>query len=144
MSRRKSTKPTDAELSILKVLWREGPSTVRDVRDALNVERKTGYTTALKLLQIMTEKGLVNRDESNRAHVYQPSASEEETQKQIVGDLLDRVFGGSAMKLVLHSLTSQQATPQDIQQIREMLSKLEREHAGDVSNNSPESVQGVQ
>ncbi len=144
MSRRKSTKPTDAELSILKVLWREGPSTVRDVRDALNVERKTGYTTALKLLQIMTEKGLVNRDESNRAHVYQPSASEEETQKQIVGDLLDRVFGGSAMKLVLHSLTSQQATPQDIQQIREMLSKLEREQAGDVSNNSPESVQGVQ
>jgi predicted transcriptional regulator len=127
MSRPKSSKPTDAELNILKVLWRKGPSTVRDVQEALSVERRTGYTTALKLLQIMTGKGLVHRDETNRAHVYQPSSSEEETQQQIVGDLLDRVFGGSAMKLVLHSLTSQQATPQDIQQIREMLTKLEQE-----------------
>lgn len=132
MSRPKSSKPTDAELSILKVLWRKGPSTVRDVQQALSVERRTGYTTALKLLQIMTGKGLVYRDETNRAHVYQPSSSEEETQQQIVGDLLDRVFGGSAMKLVLHSLTSQQATPQDIQQIREMLTKLEQEQANKV------------
>jgi BlaI family transcriptional regulator, penicillinase repressor len=132
MSRPRSTKPTDAELSILKVLWRKGPSTVRDVQEALNVERRTGYTTALKLMQIMTEKGLVSRDESNRAHVYQPSSSEDETQQQIVGDLLDRVFGGSAAKLVLHSLSSQQATPQDIQQIREMLAKLEQEQTGNV------------
>ena len=132
MSRPKSSKPTDAELSILKVLWRKGPSTVRDVQEALSVERRTGYTTALKLLQIMTGKGLVHRDETSRAHVYQPSSSEEETQQQIVGDLLDRVFGGSAMKLVLHSLTSQQATPQGIQQIREMLTKLEQEQADKV------------
>ena len=132
MSRPKSTKPTDAELSILKVLWQRGPSSVRDVQEALNATRRTGYTTALKLLQIMTEKGLVSRDESNRAHIYRPCSSEEETQKQLVGDLLDRAFGGSAMKLVLHSLTSQQATPQDIQQIREMLTKLEQEQAGNV------------
>ena len=132
MSRPRSTRPTDAELSILKVLWRKGPSTVRAVQEALNVERRTGYTTALKLLQIMTEKGLVNRDETSRAHVYQPSASEDETQQQIVGDLLDRVFGGSAAKLVLHSLSSQQATAQDIHQIREILAKLEQEQAGSV------------
>ena len=132
MSRPRSTKPTDAELSILKVLWQKGPSTVRDVQESLNVARRTGYTTALKLLQIMTEKGLVLRDETSRAHVYRPSASESETQQQIVGDLLDRVFGGSAAKLVLHSLSSQQATPQDIQQIREMLAKMEQEQAGNV------------
>lgn len=132
MSRPKSTNPTDAELSILKVLWRKGPSTVRDVQEALSVERKTGYTTALKLLQIMTEKGLVARDETSRAHVYRPSSSEDETQKRIVGDLLDRVFGGSAAKLVLHSLSSQQASPQEIQQIRDMLAKLEQDQAENV------------
>lgn len=132
MSRPKSTKPTDAELSILKVLWQRGPSTVRDVQEALSLTRRTGYTTALKLLQIMADKGLVSRDESNRAHVYHPSSTEAETQKQLVGDLLDRAFGGSAMKLVLHSLTSQQASPEDIQQIREMLTKLEHDQAGNV------------
>jgi len=132
MSRPRSNKPTDAELSILKVLWEKGPSTVRDVQEALNVTRKTGYTTALKLLQIMADKGLVDRDETSRAHVYRPSSSETETQQQIVGDLLDRVFGGSAAKLVLHSLSSQQATPEDIQQIREMLAKMEQEQAGNV------------
>ena len=109
-----------------------GPSTVRAVQESLNSVRATGYTTALKLLQIMTDKGLVNRDETNRAHVYRPTTSEAETQQQLVGDLLDRAFGGSAMKLVLHSLTSQQATPQDIEQIREMLTKLEQERAENV------------
>lgn len=132
MSRPKSTKPTDGELSILKVLWRKGPSTVRDVQEDLSIVRHTGYTTALKLLQIMADKGLVVRDETNRAHVYRPSASEEETQQQLIGDLLDRAFGGSAMKLVIHSLTSQKATSQDIQQIREMLTNLERDQAEDV------------
>jgi BlaI family penicillinase repressor len=133
MSRPKSAKPTDAELSILKVLWQRGPSTVRDVQEVLNVTRRTGYTTALKLLQIMTDKGHVSRDESNRAHVYHPSSTETGTQQQLVGDLLDRAFGGSAMKLVLHSLTSQQASPEDIQKIREMLTKLEHNQA-DVSD----------
>lgn len=127
MSRPKSNRPTDAELSILKVLWKRGPSTVRDVQEALNVERRTGYTTALKLLQIMTDKGLVFRDESSRAHVYQASASETETQQQLVGDLMERAFGGSAMQLVLHSLTAQQATPEELQQIREMITKLEQD-----------------
>ncbi|MBS11438.1 MAG: transcriptional regulator [Gemmatimonadetes bacterium] len=134
MRRPRSAKPTDAELSILKVLWRKGPSTVRVVQEAMSEQRKTGYTTALKLLQIMTDKGLVDRDESTRAHVYRPRSSETETQQQMVGDLIDRVFGGSVAKLVLHSLSSQQARPEDMCQIREMLANLEQDQAQNVED----------
>ena len=127
MSRQKSHKPTDAELNILRVLWNKGPSTVREVQESLSEVKRTGYTTALKLLQIMADKGLVLRDESNRAHVYRPASSEDETQKQLVGDLLERVFGGSAMKLVLHSLTSKRATAEELRQIRHMIDQIELE-----------------
>src|SRR5919108_5570184 len=95
-------KPTDAELAILRVLWARGPSTVREVFDALGGEG--AYTTVLKLLQIMTTKGLVRRDDAERTHVYEAAYSEEQTQKQLVSDLLDRVFDGSAAKLVLHAI----------------------------------------
>ena len=106
MARRASSRPTDAELDILRVLWARGPSTVRQVHDELSRERPSAYTTALKMLQIMTEKGLVRRDDSERTHVYQSRLTEEQTQRQLVRDLLDRAFGGSASKLVMQALAA--------------------------------------
>ena len=114
-------RPTDAELAILRVLWARGPSTVRQVHDVLSRERPTAYTTALKLLQIMTEKGLVRRDETDRTHVYQARASEEQTQRQLVRDLLDRAFGGSASKLVMQALAARRATPEELGEIRRLI-----------------------
>src|SRR5947199_7262614 len=118
---RSRRKPTDAELAILRVLWTRGPSTVREVAGAL--DRATGYTTILKLLQIMTEKGLVVRDESARTHVYQPAYSEDETQRQLVADLLSRAFDGSAAKLVMQALASKKASPAELEEIRKLLAK---------------------
>lgn len=118
-------KPTDAELQILRVLWQNGPATVRDVQTTLNTQRDTGYTTVLKLLQIMTEKGLVERDESQRTHVYRASLSRAATQQQLVGDLLDKAFGGSASQLVLQALSSKPASPSEIAQIRQLLDEME-------------------
>lgn len=119
-------KPTDAELAILRVLWERGPSTVRDVTEALQVERGTGYTTALKLLQIMHDKGLVRRDDSQRTHVYSAVASEDVTQQQLIRDLLDRAFGGSARQLVLQALSSRKASPAELAEIRKLLDELEQ------------------
>ena len=116
-----SPKPTDAELAILRVLWSRGPSTVRQVHDALTGERATGYTTALKLLQIMSEKGLVARDETDRSHVYSARLSEGETQRQLLDDLLGRAFGGSATKLVMQALSGDQATPAELAEIRRLI-----------------------
>jgi predicted transcriptional regulator len=112
-------KPTGAELRILQVLWSRGPSTVRDVAETMG--REGAYTTVLKLLQIMTDKRLVRRDESARTHVYQAVLSEEQTQKQIVTDLLTRVFDGSAGKLVLQALASGKASPEELAEIRKLL-----------------------
>jgi BlaI family transcriptional regulator, penicillinase repressor len=121
----KRPRPTPAELEILRVLWERGPSTVREVHESLDRERPTGYTTVLKLLQIMTEKGIVTRDERARAHVYAARVPEADTQRQLVGDLLDRAFGGSALKLVLHALSARKASPAEIARIRRMLDELE-------------------
>ncbi len=114
-------KPTDAELSILRVLWSQGPSTVRQVVEALG--RATGYTTALKLLQIMTEKGLVRRDESARTHVYEAAYTQDQTQRKLVSDLLNRAFGGSAAKLVLQALAANRTSPEELAEIRRFLDK---------------------
>lgn len=114
-------KPTDAELAILRVLWARGPSTVRQVAEALG--KDTGYTTALKLLQIMTEKQLVVRDESERTHVYAAASTEDQTQRQLVSDLVDRAFGGSAAKLVLQALAAKKTTPEELAEIRRLLDK---------------------
>ncbi len=114
-------KPTDAELAILRVLWSRGSSTVRQVAEALG--KDTGYTTALKLLQIMTEKGLVVRDESERTHVYSAAYTENQTQRQLVSDLADRAFGGSAAKLVLQALAGTKASPEELAEIRKLLDK---------------------
>jgi len=113
--------PTDAELEILRVLWSRGPSTVREVYEELKVKRQVGYTTILKFMQIMAEKGLVRRNEKERTHLYESTAPRESTQRQLVGDLLDRAFGGSAMHMVVQALSAKRATPAEIDQIRRLL-----------------------
>ena len=118
-------RPTDAELEILKVLWRRGPSTVREVFETLGETRGTGYTTVLKLMQIMAEKGLVVRDESERAHRYEPAAPEDETQRRLVGDLLRKAFDGEAVKLVMQALSTERASAEELSEIRRMLDELE-------------------
>jgi predicted transcriptional regulator len=116
--------PTDAELDILAVLWRLGPSTVREVHEALG--KDSGYTTTLKQMQLMTEKGLVTRSERFRSHVYEAAAPKEQTQKQIAGDLLKRAFDGSAKSLLLGALTAQRATEEELAEIRRMLDRYEK------------------
>ncbi len=118
-------KPTETELAILRVLWRLGPATVRAVHDEFNRVEETGYTTVLKMLQIMTEKGLVKRDESARSHVYRPACSEQQVQRQLVGHLVERAFGGSAQKLVLQALASKKASPAELAEIRRLLDEME-------------------
>lgn len=118
MAKSKS-RPTDGELQILAVLWRQGPSTVRAVHEALG--KQTGYTTVLKLLQIMIEKGLVRRDKSQRTHVYQAKASADHTQRQLVKDLIQRAFDGSSTLLILHALDVTRPTPQEAAEIRRVL-----------------------
>lgn len=121
MSRLTAPRPTDAELAILRILWERGPSTVRQVHEILAHERQAAYTTALKLLQIMTEKGLVERDERDRTHIYRARLSEETTQRQLVRDLLDRAFGGSSSKLVMQALATRRASPEELRDIRQAI-----------------------
>ncbi|HUG42033.1 MAG TPA: BlaI/MecI/CopY family transcriptional regulator [Longimicrobiales bacterium] len=116
--------PTDAELGILHVLWRRGPSTVRQVLEELPRERAVGYTTVLKLLQIMHEKALVERDESERSHRYRAAVGEGATQRRLVGDLIDRGFQGSAARLVLGALSARRTTPEELGEIRRLLDEL--------------------
>lgn len=123
---RKPPKPTDAELAILRVLWEQGPGTVRQIRQVLDRVRPTGYTTVLKLLQIMTGKGLVRRDESERSHVYRARFSQDETQRQLLGDLLDRAFAGSTGRLVMQALSSRKASTEELAAIRRLLDEWEQ------------------
>jgi predicted transcriptional regulator len=116
-------RPTDAELAILRVLWERGAATVRQVHEVLAEARDTGYTTTLKLMQIMAEKGLVTRDESARTHVYAARLTRDETQQQLVSDLLDRAFGGSAAALVLQALSAGETSPEELKQIRELIDR---------------------
>ena len=118
-------KPTEAELEILRVLWNHGPSTVREVYDALKENKGVGYTTILKFMQIMAEKGLVSRNEDQRAHLYEAMIPKESTQQQLVDDLLDRAFGGSALQLVMQALSSKRASAKEIDQIRRLLDEYE-------------------
>ena len=118
--------PTDAELDILTVLWARGPATVRDVHETVARRKPTQYTTVLKLMQIMAEKGLVRRDERARAHVYHPCRTKEWTQRQLAGDLLQRAFGGSPSSLVMGALSARKATPEELREIRRMLDDYEK------------------
>jgi len=122
----KKFKPTEAELTILGVLWSKGPSTVREVWEELTRRQQTGYTTVLKTLQIMLDKNLVKRDDAERSHIYTAEVSEASAQKHLVGQLVDRVFAGSASKLVLQALSARKASPEELAEIRKMLDEMER------------------
>jgi BlaI family penicillinase repressor len=119
-------KPTASELEILRVLWSRGPSTVREVHDAMSEKRAIGYTSVLKFLQIMTAKGTVRRNETQRAHVYESCLPAEQTKRQIAGDMLQRVFEGSASQLMLHALAGRKASREEIEELRRMLDEYER------------------
>ena len=127
MADKPTPRPTDAELAILRVLWDQGPSTVREVHDSLNRIHDSGYTTTLKLLQIMTDKGLVVRDESQRAHVYATTLTQQRTQMQLLGDLADRAFGGSPARLVMQALSATKASAEELTAIRHLLDRIEEE-----------------
>ena len=118
---RSQPRPTDAELAILRVLWERGASTVRHVHEALADTQDTGYTTTLKLMQIMADKGLVKRNETARTHIYSAVAGQEQTQRQLVKDLVDRAFGGSAAQLVLRALSADGATDDELKEIRSLI-----------------------
>ena len=120
-------RPTEAELTILHALWEAGPSSVGDVQRLLGRAKPTGYTTALKLLQIMNEKGLVDRDETVRPQIYRARHSREETQRRLLGDLLDRAYGGSVKALVLHALSSSPSTREELAAIEKLLDRYEGE-----------------
>jgi predicted transcriptional regulator len=125
MARHKRPGPTDRELAILAVLWERGPSTVREVHEALHADTDTGYTTTLKLMQIMAEKGLLSRRDAGRRHIYKPAISQERTQKQVVGEMLEKVFAGSAEKLVMRALSAKKVSAKELKRIREMLDEIE-------------------
>ena len=127
MSKKPTPKPTDSELEILRVLWELGPSTVKTVNDRLNKIRLVGYTTTLKLLQIMNEKGLVNRDENERSHIYSSAIGESDIQTAMVNKLLTSVFSGSASKLVMQVLGNSNTSKEELLKIKELLNKIERD-----------------
>jgi predicted transcriptional regulator len=126
MKRRPLQKPTASELEILRVLWERGPSTVRNVHAALNEKKPTGYTTVLKLLQIMAVKGSVRRNEEQRAHVYEACQPADKTKSQLAGDVLQRVFQGSASQLMVHALAGRRTSQQEIEELRRLLDEHER------------------
>jgi len=126
MAKSEQPRPTDAELEILRVLWQKGASTVRDVYAEVSKNKPIGYTTVLKLMQIMAEKGLVERDEEQRAHVYKARAQQDETQRRMVQDLLRRAFDGSAARLVVQALESGRTSAEELSQIRKLLDQFQR------------------
>jgi len=125
MPRNPSSRLNDVELAILRVIWNRKACTVRDVHEALQAERNTGYTSTLKMMQVMCEKGLLKRDDSQRPQVYRPAIPQEQTQKKIVRDLVNTVFGGSARKLVMQAVQSQKISREELAEIRHLLDQLE-------------------
>src|SRR5690348_10488280 len=126
MTQTQLPKPTAGELEILRVLWSRGPSTVREVQEELSESKSMGYTTVLKLLQIMTAKGTVRRDEGQRAHVYEACQPAMETKRQLVGDVLQRVFEGSASELMIHALEGRRTSRKELEELRRLLDEYER------------------
>ena len=121
------TKPTDAELEILQILWKQGASTVRFVNEAQNKQREVGYTTTLKMMQVMHDKKLLKRDASQRTHVYEANISQEETQKRLLDRMMDTVFGGSAMNLVMQALGNKRTSKKELKEIKDLIQKMEAE-----------------
>ena len=122
-------KPTASELEILQVLWTRGPSTVREVHEVLSERREMGYTSVLKLMQIMTEKGSVRRNETQRAHVYEVCQTAEKTKRGLAADVLQRVFAGSASDLMMHALAGHRATKEEIAELRRLITEYERKQS---------------
>lgn len=120
----KQTKPTESELEILKILWSKQQATVREVHELLSLHKDSGYTTTLKLMQIMFEKGLVKRDDSNKTHIYIPNISQTNTQQQFMGKMIDTLFGGSSSKLVMQALGNHKASDEELEQIQQLLNQL--------------------
>jgi len=125
MDKNKKIQPTEAELEILQILWEHGPSPVRFVNEQLNKVREVGYTTTLKLMQIMAEKGLASRNTESRTHIYEASVSEVQTQRQLLTKFLNKAFRGSAANLVMQALGSQKASPSELEEIKALIEKIE-------------------
>ena len=128
-NRSNGRKPTDSEVKILSVIWKHGPKTVREVYDLMSQKETIGYTTVLKFMQIMTEKGLLERDASVRPQIFSASQPQQQTQRMMLRDLVDRAFAGSPGNLALQALSTKKSTPQELREIRALLDKLERESA---------------
>jgi len=127
MNQVKSLKPTESELEILRVLWDKGTATVREVHEELSVYKDSGYTTTLKLMQIMFEKGLVVRDDSNKTHIYKPNVTREGTQRQLVDKMVDSLFGGSTTKLVMQALGNNAPSKEELNEIQKLLDNLKKQ-----------------
>jgi BlaI family transcriptional regulator, penicillinase repressor len=123
---RETQKPTVSELEILRILWARGPSTVREVHEALSKKKRMGYTSVLKLMQIMFDKGSVRRNEDQRAHVYEANHAAEKTKRQLAGDVLQRVFDGSASQLMMHALAGRKGSKEEVEELRRLLNEYER------------------
>lgn len=123
----KYIKPTESELEILQVLWERGLASVREVHEELSKTKDAGYTTTLKLMQIMHEKGLVKRDDSVKTHIYQPAVSREKTQKHLLGKMINTLFGGSTTQLVMQALGNHKASPQELEEIQKMIDNLKKQ-----------------
>ncbi|HTN07345.1 BlaI/MecI/CopY family transcriptional regulator [Agriterribacter sp.] len=126
MAQQKTVRPTESELEILQVLWDRENATVREVHEILSVSKDVGYTTTLKLMQIMHEKGLVNRDDSSKTHIYQPAVSREKTQKHFVGKMINNLFSGSPAQLVMQALGNHKASRDELEEIQKLLNSLKK------------------
>ena len=127
MSQNQTPRPTESELEILQILWEYGPSSVRFVNDKLNEEREVGYTTTLKLMQIMADKGLARRNTENRTHIYEAAAGEADTQQRLLNRFLDRAFKGAAMKMVMQALGNHKTSPEELDEIKALIRRIESE-----------------
>jgi BlaI family transcriptional regulator, penicillinase repressor len=127
MGTSKYIKPTESELEILRILWERNKASVRNVHEELSKSKEAGYTTTLKLMQIMFEKGLVRRDDSMKIHVYYPVVSREKTQKQLLGKMITNLFGGSPTELVIHALGNHKASPEELEEIQKLLNNLKKQ-----------------
>lgn len=125
MNLKKTHNPTESELEILQVLWQEGPSTVRSVNDILNKKREIGYTTTLKIMQIMTDKNLVTRDTNSRTHIYQAAAKKNATQNNLLDSFIEKTYRGSAMKMVMQVLGNKKASVEEISELKKLIKSLE-------------------
>lgn len=137
MSANKPVKPTDAELEILNILWAKGPATVRDIHEVLAATKDAGYTTTLKLMQIMLEKGLLEREASGKTHIYEAAVTREQTQGQIVRRMIDTVFNGSAMQLVMQALGNHKANAAEVDEIKKYLAAIEEQDKKQKGKNRP-------